>query len=202
MQLTLRESRAITARMQVLRMEAGAGGESLESMLTRLRADPEVEYAEPDYRRYALAIPDDPLFPAAADQSDPNYDRGQWFLRNEEASAVDAQAAWDTTNGSNGVVIADIDTGVRYEHPDLAIASNGGRLLPGYDFISPDTSGPFTANDGNGRGADPSDPGDWIAADPTTPCSLAAIRATAPGTARASPACSARSPITLAGVAA
>ncbi|TMH54585.1 MAG: peptidase S8, partial [Betaproteobacteria bacterium] len=36
-------------------------------------------------------------------------------------------------------------------HPDL-----DGRILPGYDFISD----PVTANDGNGRDADPSDPGD------------------------------------------
>src|SRR5262245_15352497 len=158
MGLTLRESRQIAGRMQVLRLEHTAGGESLDSMLTRLRADPEVEYAEPDYKRYAFAVPNDPLFPA----SQPDHPNGQWFLKNVEASAVDAQTAWDTTEGSNGVVIADIDTGVRYEHPDLGQASLGRRLLPRYDLIPPDPSGPLTASDGNGRNADPSYPRDWI----------------------------------------
>src|SRR5262245_10166344 len=158
LRLTLRESHPITARMHVLQLEPDATGESLDSLLARLRADPQVEYAEPDYRRYPLAIPDDPLFPA----SQPDHPNGQWFLQNVEASAVDAQSAWDTIKGSNGIVIADIDTGVRYEHPDIGIAANGGRLLPGYDFISTDQSGPLTANDGDGRDADPSDPGDWV----------------------------------------
>jgi serine protease len=66
--------------------------------------------------------------------------------------------AWDTTMGSTGLVIADLDTGVRFEHPDLQWAGSGGRLLPGYCFISD----AFTANGGNCPGADASDPGDWV----------------------------------------
>jgi serine protease len=66
--------------------------------------------------------------------------------------------AWDTTTGSTGLVIADLDTGVRFEHPDLQWAGSGGRLLPGYTFVS-DT---FVANDGDARDADASDPGDWV----------------------------------------
>jgi serine protease len=51
-------------------------------------------------------------------------------------------------------VIAVLDTGV-LPHPEL-----GGRLLPGYDFISYT----FTANDGDGRDSDARDPGNWISA--------------------------------------
>ena len=41
--------------------------------------------------------------------------------------------------------------------------SPGGKLLPGYDFVSADSNGGFlAANDGNGRDADASDPGDWV----------------------------------------
>jgi len=63
----------------------------------------------------------------------------QWYLQGSSTttpSAVDAVTAWDTTTGSTGLVIADLDTGVRFEHPDLQWAGSGGRLLPGYTFIS------------------------------------------------------------------
>ncbi len=49
------------------------------------------------------------------------------------------------TTGSTGIVIADVDTGVRFDHPDLLRAGAaslgsgfGGRLLPGYDFVGED----------------------------------------------------------------
>ena len=75
----------------------------------------------------------------------------QWYLRNDDVS-VSAYNAWNVTTGSPSVVVGVIDTGI-LSHPDLA-----GRVLPGYDFIS-DVA---TANDGDGRDADPTDPGDWV----------------------------------------
>ena len=73
-------------------------------------------------------------------------------------SGIDAQTAWTISTGSPSVVVAVVDTGVRYEHPDLLSVDVGGHLLPGYDMIS--DAG--VANDGDGRDADASDPGDWI----------------------------------------
>ena len=55
-------------------------------------------------------------------------------------------------------MVAVVDTGVRFEHPDLLPVALGGNLLPGYDMVS-DAA---TANDGDGRDADASDPGDWV----------------------------------------
>jgi serine protease len=125
-------------------------GESLAATLARLRTDPAVVYAEIDQRRYVHAEPDDPLY------------LDQWYLQNASAtpSAVDAETTWDITTGSTGTVIADIDTGVRFEHPDLlrAAAGDEGRLLPGYDFISD----PAVGNTGLGRNPDATDPGDWV----------------------------------------
>ena len=144
--VTLKRSRPITAAMHAIEVEP-AGGESAASTLQRLRADPDVEYAEIDQRRYAhqTVTPNDTLF---ADY--------QWYMQNASATpaAVDAITAWSTTTGTSTLVIADLDTGVRFEHPDLV-----GRLIsPGYCFIS-DT---FVANNTTCQGPDASDPGDYV----------------------------------------
>lgn len=152
--LTLRTARPITELLHVVRVEPAIAAEPFEATVERLRADPEVEYAEPEQWRYPHLTPNDPLF----SQSQPPL---QWYMQASSAttpSAVDAVTAWDTTTGSTGLVIADLDTGVRFEHPDLQWAGSGGRLLPGYTFISD----PFVANDGDTQDADASDPGDWV----------------------------------------
>jgi len=147
--LALRDGQGLGARSQVLK----AGGLSSADLAARLSALPDVEYAVPDGRRRALAAPNDPLYAGGASVS-PTV--GQWYLRapgGSVVSAINSEAAWGITTGSSSVVVAVLDTGIRPGHPDLA-----GKLLPGYDFIA-DTE---TANDGDGRDADPSDPGDWI----------------------------------------
>ncbi len=146
----MRTARAITAELHAVQLDLAA--QTRADALVRLRADPQVEYAEPDQRRYPHAVPpNDPLF------------LQQWYLQNPTTgatpSAIDAITAWNTTTGSAALVIADLDTGVRFDHPDLLAAASGGRLLPGYNFIGDS----FIANDGGGgRDADASDPGDWI----------------------------------------
>lgn len=117
-----------------------------DQVLERLRADPAVEYAVPDRRRFAQATPNDPLF------------AGQWYLKAAELSSVNAVAAWDLEQGRSGVVVAVLDTGVLYDHPDLSRGDLGGKLLPGYDFVSVSRS----TNDGGARDDNPSDPGDWL----------------------------------------
>jgi serine protease len=148
-------SRLITKDMQVMQWEPQVAGESSDAVMERLRADPDVEYVEIDHRRYAQAVPNDPLF------------SGQWFLQNAQPAASNATMAWDTTTGSNGVIVAVLDTGIRYGHTDLRDTTNSlNRLLPGYDFVSPDGSNSFiTAGDGDGRDSDPSDPGDFATTD-------------------------------------
>lgn len=141
---------ALGSRLHVMEIGSGATGESIEATLARLNADSAVEYAELDQRRYAHAIPDDFLYAQ------------QWYLQAPTAapSAIDAEHAWDITTGSEDVVVAFLDTGVLFDHPDLRSVGVGGRLLPGYDFVSPVAA----ANDGDGRDADATDPGDWVSA--------------------------------------
>ena len=140
-----------------------AGGITSEDLAARLARESDVEYAVPDYRRHRVAVPNDPLYftgpPITGNAGGPTS--GQWYLRpptTELRSAINAESAWNYTIGSPSIVVADIDTGVRFDHPDLMRVASGGNLLPGYDMIE-DVE---TANDGDGRDPDASDPGDWL----------------------------------------
>ena len=164
-------SRQLTPSMHVVFLQKTLYGADVDALLQRLRADPAVEFADVDARRYAHAMPNDPLFVPTATAS------GEWYMRKpstatptSDAAATDAISAWDISKGSSGTVIADVDSGIRFDHPDLLRAGFGGRLLPGYDFVGQDLDstnsdplGSFLiANDSDGWDPDPSDPGDWI----------------------------------------
>lgn len=115
---------------------------SLESVIAQLESDPNIEFAEPNFI-YNLVKPveevslDDMLRPLRETQapystpSDPKFDQ-LWGLQNtgdnEPRSSlpgvvgadIDAMKAWEITKGSSDVTIAVIDTGIDYNHPDLA----------------------------------------------------------------------------------
>jgi serine protease len=157
--LELRSGDGPAEQMQVLFVD----GMTSVQLAQRLAAESDVEYAVPDERRRHSSAPNDPLYLAGPTigQTSGGPEVGQWYLRapaGEVQSSINAEAAWSITAGSPDVVVAVIDTGVRFDHPDLRRIAAGGNLLPGYDMIS---DAP-TANDGNGRDADPTDPGDWL----------------------------------------
>jgi serine protease len=102
-----------------------------------LRQRPDVLYAEPNYLRLPMAVPND------------SYYNLQWHY-----PLINLPQAWDITTGNSNVIVAVIDTGVLLNHPDLQ-----GQLTSGYDFIS-DTFGLTNANDGDGIDPNPDDPGD------------------------------------------
>jgi len=133
----------LVGRMHTMRVD----GINSNALAERLAARADVEYAVPDERRYVRAVPNDAMYSQ------------QWYLQSTKAAAINAESAWDSTTGSSNVVVAVIDTGILPNHPDLAgKLTYSGSAVYGYDFVS----GTEVANDGDGRDADPSDPGDWV----------------------------------------
>ena len=191
--LPIANSRQFTPSMHVLLLPRTLYGADVPTALSKLRADPAVQFADVDQLRYPLLVPTNPLFAPT-----PGTAAGQWYMntpgpatvegvQTTDYSATDAVSAWNITTGSPGIVIADVDTGILFDHPDLIRAGFGGRLLPGYDFVSQDEGlngalGTYDiANDGDGWDPDPSDPGDWVSqADIDNPNQLFANDSVAP----------------------
>ncbi|MCG7546392.1 S8 family serine peptidase [Pseudoalteromonas sp. Of7M-16] len=100
-----------------------------------LEKHPAVSYVEPNYIVTALAIPDDSRF----DELWGLHNTGQTGGTND--ADINAPEAWDISIGSRDVIVGVIDTGVDYNHPDLAANM---WLNPG------EIAGDGVDNDGNG----------------------------------------------------
>ncbi|UOD80466.1 S8 family serine peptidase [Paenarthrobacter ureafaciens] len=124
----------------VVKLDEALSAAEAEEFAQSLRSDPDVAYAEPDAVMHALVAPNDSYFDE------------QWNLWDSPAS-LRTTGAWDYTHGE-GVVVAVVDSGIT-RHPDL-----DANILPGYDMIADAAD----ARDGDGRDADPTDAGDWAAA--------------------------------------
>jgi len=125
-------------------------GKTVEQKIVEIKNDPNIEYAEPNYKRY----------PANINTND-TYRDNLWGLDNTgltingttgtDNKDIDAPEAWEINEGINDdVIIAVIDDGVAYNHPDLQanmwVGTNcvkeDGNLLGncnhGYDFENDD----------------------------------------------------------------
>jgi serine protease len=141
-------------------MSAAEARDRTLAVVDSLRASPDVEYAQPNFRVYAVGVER----AVAAPDRIPNDARfaEQWHYQNNGTGAgaspggINLPRAWDGDTGSASVVVSILDTGILPTHADITGSAN---LAPGFDMIDD----AFIANDGGGRDADATDPGDAIA---------------------------------------
>jgi subtilisin family serine protease len=120
--------------LQALRLPEGV---SVPSALAAYLQSGLVEFAEPDFLLHPAVTPNDPYYGNGA----------LWHLHNTGQSGgvvdadIDGPEAWDTISSATDVIIAVVDTGIRYTHEDLA--ANMWRN-PG------ETAGNGVDDDGNG----------------------------------------------------
>jgi subtilisin family serine protease len=123
---------------------------TVEQKIIEVESDPNVLYAEPNYLRYPSTI-----------NTDDTYKDLLWGLDNTGQSAngvlgtadadMDAPEAWAISEGTNAsIIVAVLDTGIAYNHPDLQAnmwdgtnckSDTGaflGGCIHGYDFLDND----------------------------------------------------------------
>lgn len=132
------------------RKDAKGRAESVESMVARLQTDPSVEFVQPNFQYYAQEISTDDASRAELWGLDNSGQTVNGTAGTEDAD-IDAPEAWAIDEGTNAdVIVAVIDTGVAYNHPDLAASMWNGMLClddagaplgdcnHGYDFEDED----------------------------------------------------------------
>ncbi len=132
--------------------DALRAGETVESMIARLKRDPDVRFAEPDY-----AVTPDQALP-----NDLRFNE-QWALHNLGQTGgtidadIDAPDAWANSGPGSTVIVAVMDDGCQWDHVDIAanVWTNPGEI-PG-NLIDDDGNGKiddirgwdFSDNDNN-----------------------------------------------------
>jgi subtilisin family serine protease len=132
-------------------------GQSVAEKVEKLKKDPNVEYAQPNFKYY----------PATINPANDTLYTSQWGLNNTgqtvtvwdtdyEGTAdadMDAPEGWAVSEGNSNIIAAVLDTGVAYDHPDLTanmwdgsggckdennVAIGGGCPNHGWDYDNDD----------------------------------------------------------------
>ena len=118
-------------------------------MVSIIRKQDKVEYAQANFIFDGSDVPNDPRYPQ------------QWHFRDngtgpeQSPGGINLPTAWDTQLGNSSVVVAVIDSGILPEHEDIADSPN---LDNGWDMITD----VFSANDNSPRDNEPTDTGDGV----------------------------------------
>src|SRR5438128_29247 len=135
-----RRAKKLRGESGIETLELTTGTDAVTAAL-QLNQNPAVEFAEPNF-----FVKGDQV--AGINSNDPRFSE-QWALSNvgqnggQYGSDIDALKAWQQTQGTSNVVVAVIDSGVDFSHPDLAgnqwtnsSPTNGD--IHGWDFVADD----------------------------------------------------------------
>ena len=106
-----------------------------------LRARPDVIYAEPNFIRRALAVPNDPRYAEIWGLNNTGQASTRFGNPGTPGNDIRAEQAWDVTKGSRSIVVGIIDSGIDINHEDLRdnIWTNPGEI-PG-NSVDDDANG-------------------------------------------------------------
>jgi subtilisin family serine protease len=120
------QSFQIVRNLQLVHVPGAAG-----DAIARYEASPAVLYAQPNFVYQTTATPNDPRYPDMYNLNNTGQTGGT------PGADIDAPQAWDLGTGKRSVAVGDIDTGIDYNHPDLAASARPNKLecngLPGVD---------------------------------------------------------------------
>src|SRR2546428_2902160 len=143
----------LAARLRV------AAPELLDEVAASLRADASVAAVERNAIAWSHVVGMRPAAAAATTSTDPYAVYQAWHY-----GLIDLPRAWNLTTGSASVLVALVDDGTRFDHPDIA----ANLTDDGYDFVD-DTS--YTLDFCSGGTTDRSGDGDGYDSNPTDPVS-------------------------------
>lgn len=134
-------------RLQLVHTEPG---QTVDEAIAELETQPEVLYAEPNFIRYIQATPNDPKFGEMWGLHNTGSNPGT--LPGTPDADIDAPEAWDSETGSPDVIVAVLDTGLAYDHPDIAanVWSNPGETGGGKEENEIDDDGNGFVDDHRG----------------------------------------------------
>ena len=143
-----RKKKQLKGNSGLEKLELAAGRDAKAAAL-QLLLNPQVEFAEPNF-----LITKEDVTP-----NDPQFEQ-QWALQNsgqndgQFGSDIRARSAWDKTKGAPSTVVAVIDSGIDFTHPDLQNNQwtnpnpNTQSDLHGWDFVA--NSGEIKDEQGHG----------------------------------------------------